>query len=325
MWAYVVRRILMTVPIVLGILLITFVLFSYVAPDPAFTVAGRGKKPAQLRAIRQEMGLDKPVWLDSPAKAKADDREYKGRFNSQFFDVVFWRFPESIKYHQPVGELIMRKAPVSLAVQLPIFLIELGLQLILALVCAFNRGRWPDLVVTFGAVLGMCVPYLSIIILGQSMLGFESGIFPVAGWDTGVKAVHFMALPILVGVAAGLGGGVRFYRTVMLDEVYTDYVRTARAKGVSRNNMMLTHVLRNVFIPVVTQTVTVLPYLLLGSLLLERMFQIPGLGGLMVEALFNNDKPILMAMTYGISVAYCLMLMVTDIAYTLVDPRVRLS
>src|SRR5258706_3580185 len=175
MLAYGIRRLLWTVPIVVGILLITFVLFTFVAPDPAFTLAGRGKTPAQLRAIREELGLNKPVWIDSPDRAKKEGRIYKGRLNSQFFDVLLWRFPESPKYHQSVWELIARKAPVSLAVQLPIFVIELGLQLVLALICAFNRGRWPDLVVTFGAVLGMCVPYLSIIILGQSVLAFGAG------------------------------------------------------------------------------------------------------------------------------------------------------
>src|SRR3954447_8510369 len=272
MWAYVVRRILWTVPIVLGIVLITFVLFSVVAPDPAYTQLGKRKTQAQLIKLRQEMGLNKPKWVNLAA---AKSEGFGKLFDAQFFDILFWRFPESQHYHEPLSSIILRKAPASAAVMFPIFFIEIGFQLALALICAFNRGRWPDRLITFLAVLGLCVPGLSLIILAQALFGFQTGLFPVAGWDTGIRMWRFAALPILVGVVSGLGGGVRFYRTVMVEEVYTDYVRTARAKGVSNREVLLTHVLKNAMIPVITQVVTHLPFLILGSLLLERMFQIP--------------------------------------------------
>jgi peptide/nickel transport system permease protein len=219
----------------------------------------------------------------------------------------------------------MRKAPISAAIQIPIFIIELGVQLSLALLCASWRGRWPYVTITFLAVLGMCIPTLSIIIGLQWLLGFKLDWFPVAGWSTGVNVVHFAVLPIVVGVISGIGGGTRFYRTVMVEEIYNDYVRTARAKGVAESQVLLTHVLRNTMIPVITNTITTLPYLLLGSFLLERMFQIPGLGYVTVEAIQNEDRPIVLGMTYLISVAYCLLLLVNDILYTLVDPRVKLQ
>jgi len=319
MWAYIVRRILWTVPIVLGVMLITFTLFTLVAKDPARLYAGRHATPEVVAAIRHQMGLDKPVWIN-PGEAKT--KGWTHFFNSQFFDVLLFRFPPSIRYKEPVGELFWRKAPISLAIQLPVFIIELGLQLALALLVASYRGRWPDYVTTLLAILGMSVPALSIYLAAQWFFGAYWKIFPVAGWGIGFYAVQFAVLPIIVSVLGGIGGGTRFYRTVVLEEINSDYVRTARSKGVSAQNVLLTHVMRNVMIPVLTNTVTALPGLLMGALILERLFQIPGVGGLLVESVFNNDRSVVMGLTYALAIAYCLMLLLTDVCYTLVDPRV---
>lgn len=316
MWAYIFRRILWTIPIVLGIVLITFLLFGFVAKDPARAYAGKISSPAQLQAVRHRMGLDKPKWINTSGQ---------GSFcNSQFFDVLLFRFPNSLRYDEPVWGLFARKAPVSAAIQIPVFLIELGLQLLLALLVAYNRGKWPDYLVTLLAVLGMSVPGLSIYLAAQWFFGGYLGAFPVAGWDVWPYWISFAALPILVSILGGLGGGTRFYRTVILEEIGADYVRTARAKGVANNEVMLTHVLRNVMIPVVTNTIVALPGLLLGALLLERLFQIPGFGGLLVDAIGNQDFPVVQAIVYVTSIAYCLALLVTDLCYALVDPRVSL-
>lgn len=317
MWAYIVRRILWTIPVVLGIMLLTFTLFGLVAKDPARAYAGKITSKAQLDAIRHRMGLDKPKWINTSGSGPFWD--------SQFFNVMMFRFPNSLRYDEPVSTLFARKAPVSLSIQLPVFIILLGAELVLALFVAQNRGRWPDYTVTLLAVLGMSVPALSIYIAVQWLLGGYLQWFPVAGWDVGIHAIPFAALPILVSVTAGVGGGTRFYRTVMLEEINTDYVRTARAKGVPKREVLLTHVMRNVMIPVVTNTVTALPGLLLGALLLERLFQIPGFGGLMVDSIFNQDFPVVMAIVYVTSITYCLMLLLTDILYTVVDPRVSLQ
>jgi peptide/nickel transport system permease protein len=321
MLAYIVRRILLTIPIVLGVVVITFVLFSVVAKDPARQYAGKIVTEEGLSAIRAKMGLNKPRWFD--VKAMGEGR-FDDAFDSQFFDVLFFRFQPSMRWEASLWELIKRKAPASMMVQIPAFVIVLGLQLSIALFVAFKRGKWPDYTITFLAVLGLSVPALSVYIIAQWLLGRVWPIFPVAGWESGIYAIHFAALPILITVIMGLGGGVRFYRTVMLEEVNTDYVRTARAKGVNRRDVMFTHVLRNALIPVITNVVTALPGLILGALLLERIFQIPGLGSLMVEALSNNDRSIVMGMTYILSIVYCLLLLVTDILYALVDPRVSL-
>jgi peptide/nickel transport system permease protein len=322
MRAYILRRILWTIPIMLGVVLITFSLFSLLATDPARQYAGKFATPEVLEAVRAKMGLNKPRWLDLGALREG---RVVDAFDSQFFDIIFFRFPESMRWEAPLWELVKRKAPASMMIQIPAFIIELGLQLALALYVAFQRGRWADYLVTFLAVLGMSVPALSVYISAQWLFGQRLEWFPVAGWENGWHAVHFAALPILLSVVMGLGGGVRFYRTVMLEEVNADYVRTARAKGVSQRDIMFTHVLRNAMIPVITNTVTALPGLVLGALLLERIFQVPGLGNLMVEAIGNNDRSVVMGMTYVLSIVYCLLLLVTDLCYALVDPRVSLK
>src|SRR5688572_23698170 len=321
MLAYIVRRILLMIPIVLGVVLITFLLFGVVSKDPARQYAGRFVTPESLEAVRAKMGLNKPLWFGWSALT---DGRVGDAFDSQFFDILTFQFPQSMRWEASLWELIKRKAPASMMVQVPAFIILLGLQLALALFVAFKRGRWQDYTITFLAVLGLSVPALSVYIIAQWLLGRVWPVFPVAGWESGLYAIHFAALPIVISVIMGLGGGVRFYRTVMLEEVNTDYVRTARAKGVPRKEIMFTHVLRNALIPVITNVVTALPGLILGALLLERIFQIPGLGSLMVEALSNNDRSIVMGMTYILSIVYCLLLLVTDILYALVDPRVSL-
>lgn len=322
MWGYIVRRILWTVPIVLGVVLITFCLFSLLSSDPARQYAGKYATPQALAAVRAKMGLNKPRWIDLQA---LEHGQFKQATDSQFFDILFFRFPPSMRWDESLWTLVKRKAPASMLIQVPAFIIMSGLELVLALYVALKRGQWEDYTITILAVLGMSVPALSVYIGAQWLLGSSWHIFPVAGWESGIYAIHYAALPIILSVLMGLGGGVRFYRTVMLEEINADYVRTARAKGVAVPRIMVTHVLRNALIPVITMTVAGLPGLVLGALLLERIFQVPGLGNLLVEALNNNDRSVVMAMTYVLSIVYCVLLLLSDICYTLVDPRVSLT
>jgi len=172
----------------------------------------------------------------------------------------------------------------------------------------------------------LSIPGLSIYLFVQWLFGARLGWFPIAGWSTGfVFSLQFAALPILVSVVGGLGYPVRFYRTVALEEMNKDYIRTARSKGISEFNILLVHVFRNLLIPVVTQTVVAIPFLVTGSLILEQMFQIPGFGALLVEAIHSADSPVVMAEIYLSSIVYAIMLFVTDICYALVDPRVVLK
>jgi len=228
-------------------------------------------------------------------------------------------------YQESVWTIFARKAPVSLAIQLPVFVIELGLQLAIAIYIAGRRGGMVDVSATFIAVSMLSVPTLSVYLGVQYLFGVHWLWFPVAGWGIGfMQCIHFAALPILVSVIGGLGGPVRFYRTVALEEINQDYIRTARAKGVSKTDTMLVHVMRNLMIPVVTNTVVQLPFLLTGALILETMFQIPGFGGLLTNAISGQDSPVVMAQVYLIAIAYAIMLFLTDVCYTIVDPRITL-
>lgn len=327
MWAYIIRRLLLTIPIVFGVLLLTFSLFSLVSKDPARSFAGRSASEESVAAVRAKMGLNKPRFVNFAALSQPGTVTEKigGVFDTQFFDLAFFRFPDSMRYERPVLEILREKAPVSLAIQLPAFLICLGLQLGLAVFVAARRGGVWDYGVTFVSVAMMSVATLSLYIVFQWLLGARLGWFPVAGWESGFYAVQYAALPILAAVVIALGPGVRFYRTVILEEINQDYVRTARAKGVKESDILLVHVLRNVMIPVVTNTVTALPFLVFGAIILERLFQIPGLGGLLVEAIFSQDRSVVMAVTYITALMYCGALLLSDILYTVADPRVSLS
>jgi peptide/nickel transport system permease protein len=324
MAAYLIRRLLLLIPTVLGIVLITFVLFSVVANDPARQYAGKRATPEVLAAIRAKMGLNKPRFALNVQQFRKTGR-WSSLFDNQFCDVLLFRFPQSMEYDESVWSLFCRKAPVSLAIQLPVFVISLGLTLCISLVCAARRGRAFDWTMTIGSILLMSVPGVSIYLIAQWLLAARFRIFPVAGWDEGFYALHYAAMPILISVAANMGGGVRFYRTVALEEVNADYVRTGRAKGVRETDLLLVHVLRNILIPVITNTVTTLPLLFLGAIILEQVFQIPGLGGLLDTAVLANDRPVVMFIVYVTSIIYCLALVVNDIAYTWADPRVSLK
>jgi peptide/nickel transport system permease protein len=306
MWHYILRRTLLMIPTMLGVLLLTFTLFSVVSKDPARAFAGRQASDESVAAIRAKMGLN---------KSKLE----------QFIDLALFRFPQSMRYERPVWSIIVEKAPISLAIQLPAFFISVGLQLGIALLVASRRGSKLDASVTGLCVASLAFPSLAAYILLQWLLGAKLRLFPVAGWDTGFYALQYAALPILCLVLLSLGGGIRFFRTVVLEEINQDYVRTARSRGVTERNILLVHVLRNVMIPVVTNTITTLPLLIFGALILERQFQIPGLGGLLTESIFAQDRSVVMAVTYLTALLYCMALLLSDILYTLVDPRVLLK
>jgi peptide/nickel transport system permease protein len=310
------------IPVILGVVLLTFFLFAIAAPDPAQAFAGKHRSETELRAIRHQMGLDKPLWINLPQARHTG--HWGDFFNSQFFDILLFRFPPSMHYGESVWSLFRRKAPVSFAIQFPIFIVLIGVQLVLAIAAARSRGKPLDRGITILAVAILSVPGLSILLAAQSFFGGHLHWFPVAGWAPGIAAIHFAALPILVSILAGWGGGARFYRTVVLEEMGQDYIRTARAKGVSPREVLFTHTMRNIMIPVITNTITALPFLFLGALLLERIFQIPGIGGMLVDAINNQDRAIVMFTTYITAVAYAIMLLINDILYTLADPRVSL-
>ena len=226
----------------------------------------------------------------------------------------------------PIGERLARGAPASLALQVPLFLIEMSVSIGLALFVAVFRNTYIDRMGVFVCVLVMSVPILLQIIGAQYLIAKLLSWFPLSGfvWDADVM-VRFLALPVLVGVVAGVGGEVRFLRTVFVEETSRDYVRTARAKGASEMRVMLRHVLRNSLIPVLTRVLLTIPFLFTGSLLLEAFFGIPGLGSLTVDAINANDFATLRVMVFIGALAIVITQIITDVSYALVDPRVRLE
>jgi peptide/nickel transport system permease protein len=313
MTAYIIRRLLYTIPIVFGVLLITFLLFSVVGGDVTDLLAGKSAS-AQTRAeIRHEYGWDKPlIW------------SWDSQFVNHFKNAVTFNFGKSWQDKEKIIDKIKRGAGPSLSLTVPMFIGEIFITISLALIVAYLRGTWIDAVAVFLCVVGLSLPFLSFILAGQYFLAYKMDIFPIYFWPD-LSAPQYVALPVLIGILAGLGGGVRFFRTVMLDEMRNDYVRTAFAKGLTTRKVLFKHVLKNAMIPIITQTVLTIPFLFLGSLLLERFFGIPGLGYLTVEAIGSRDFQVINAITYIGALLFVVFNLITDICYALVDPRISLE
>jgi peptide/nickel transport system permease protein len=208
----------------------------------------------------------------------------------------------------------------SLVLAVPIFLIDIIIAISIALVAAYYRNTWLDRSIVVLSVIGLSVSYLVYILVGQLVLGYRAQVFPIWGFES----AKYLILPVCIGVVSGLGSGVRFYRTVVLDEMYQDYVRTAFSKGCTQRTVLFRHVLKNAMIPIITSVVLAIPFLYSGNLLLETFFGIPGLGYLSVEAINSTDYPVIKATVFVGSVLYVFASLVTDILYAAVDPRIKL-
>lgn len=325
MTSYIIRRLLYAIPTVLGILLITFILFNLIPGDPSYEIAGKAASAETIAEIRHELGFDKPRFLDIDALKQG---RAAAVFDSQFFN-HFWKaltfnFGRSIYTHELIWDEIRSRAPASLSLAIPMFIGLVGTSITIALVVAFVRGTWLDTFLVFICVVGMSIPMLSYILFGQHYLAYEMGWFPILGYESGPEALKYVALPCLLGIISGLGSYVRFYRTVMLDEMRSDYVRTAFAKGLSSRRVLFKHVLKNAMIPIITTLVLSIPFLFLGSLLLERFFSIPGMGSYFIDAINGHHYAVISAMVFITSLLYVLGQLVTDICYALVDPRISL-
>ncbi|HYC48493.1 MAG TPA: ABC transporter permease, partial [Burkholderiales bacterium] len=222
-----------------------------------------------------------------------------------------------------IGYDIRARMWPSLAVQVPVFVVGLAMFITFALLMAFFRGTYVDLWGVVLCVFLMSISSLFYIIGGQYLVGKLWSLVPISGYEGGRDAVKFLILPVLIGIAYGLGASARWYRTIFLEEINRDYVRTARAKGLSEMRVLFRHVLQNAMIPILTGVVVVIPTLFLGALVMESFFGIPGLGSYTIDAIQSQDFAIVRAMVFLGSVLYIIGLIMTDISYTLVDPRVR--
>ena len=321
MLAYLVRRLAWGGVTVLGVLLFLFALFFLLAtPDDIARKALGEKAPqAALDQWKANHGYDKPrLWNpEAPADTMLADH---------FRRMLSFDFGNSDADDTPIAKRLREGVGPSLSFTLPLFVLGLTLGVTLALFVAFFRDSYIDRAGTVIAVGMMSVSTLLYIIGVQYLLGKLLRWFPISGFDPAPDVIwRFLALPVIVGMAAGLGSDLRFYRTVFVEETGKDYVRTARAKGCGEGRIMGRHVLRNSLIPILTGVVVQIPFLFTGSLLLESFFGIPGLGSMTVDAINANDFATLRVMVYIGSLLFIVGQILTDISYTLADPRVRLG
>lgn len=326
MLRYLLRRVLYAIPILIGVNLITFALFFVVNSPDDMARMQLGVKRVTPEAIQQwkaARGYDKPLFVNESAQGA-------GKLTDTiFFDksltLFAGDFGQGEDGRQISREIRERMGP-SLAIAVPTFVIGLGLTISLALMLVLVRGSWLDRTGVIICVGLMSISSLFYIIGGQFVFARVLKLVPISGYDGNTwLAWHFLILPVLVSVVAGIGGSTRWYRTIFLEEIGRDYVRTARAKGLSDTRVLFGHVLRNGLIPILTGVVVVIPSLFLGSLLVESFFGIPGLGSYTIDAIAAQDFAVVRAMVFLGSVLYLVGLILTDLSYTLVDPRIRLN
>ena len=324
MFAYILKRILYAVPILIGVNFITFMLFFMVNSPDDMARAQLGAKqvtPQMIEAWKVEKGYDKALFIND--KAEGVDKITHTLFVQESLKLFSFDFGYS-DANRDIGEEIKMRMGPSLAIALPTFLIALITNISLALLLVLFRGSALDTSMMVIAVMIMSISGLFYIIAGQVLFSKMWHWVPISGYAHGWSAFKFIVLPVMIGVFAGIGSGVRWYRSIFLEQINQDYVRTARAKGLSELKVLFGHVLRNGMLPILTGVVVVIPTLFMGSLIMESFFGIPGLGSYTIDAINAQDFGIVKAMVFLGSVLYIIGLILTDISYTLFDPRVKL-
>lgn len=326
MTAYLLRRVLYGIPIVLGVLFLLFVLFFMYADPYTMARKAKGEKapPDVLAKWIHERGYDRPRFVNDRYSPAEPGYWTDTILFDHYASMLTLRFGRSDISEDSIADRIRRGVGPSLTITVPIFLLGALVTIGMAALVAFFRGTYIDHAALLLTVLAMSVVIFVYIMVGQYIFAKEWRWFPVSGFDR-LSPARFVALPVLVGIVSSLGGGVRFYRTVLLEEVNREYVRTARAKGVPELRVLFRHVLKNGLLPILTNLVMQIPFLFLGSLLLENFFGIPGLGSMTFDAISENDFATLRAMVFVGAVIFVIGQMLTDVAYCLVDPRVRLD
>ncbi|CEG61335.1 putative oligopeptide transport system permease protein [Legionella micdadei] len=322
---YLLRRILYALPILFGINVITFALFFMInSPDDMarMQLGQKYVKPAAIMQWKAQRGYDLPLFYNG-------EKSGVQKFTQTLF------FQKSLRLFvfdfgisdggRDIGYDISHRMWPSLAIAVPILIFGMLADIVFAMLMAFFRTSYLDLTGVVFCIVLMSISSLFYIIGGQYLFGKILRLVPISGYDGGIEAVKFVVLPVLVAVLAGLGAGSRWYRTLFLEELNKDYVKTARAKGLSEVKILFHHVLKNAMLPILTGVVVLIPSLFMGSLVLESFFGVPGLGNYIIDAIGQQDFAIVRSMVFLGSVLYILGLILTDISYTLVDPRVRFN
>ncbi|MBT5229243.1 MAG: ABC transporter permease [Methylococcales bacterium] len=325
MTTYILRRIFYAIPILIGVNLLTFTLFFVVnsADDIArMHLGNKHVKQTDIESWKASHGYDKPLLFNQNAagiNSITDTIFYQKSARLFVFD-----FGRS-DLDRNIGQDIQTRMWPSLAIAAPTLLIGLATNITFALLLTFFRATRLDTAGVFLCVVLMSISGLFYIIGGQYLIGKIFQWVPISGYDSGTDALKFIILPVLIGVVSGIGSGARLYRTLFIEELGKDYIRMARAKGISELRVLFRHVLKNAMIPILTGIVVILPMLFMGSLLMESFFAIPGLGSYTIDAINDQDFATVRAMVFLGAVLYIIGLVLTDISYTFADPRVRLS
>jgi peptide/nickel transport system permease protein len=311
MAAYLIRRLWQMVPTLLGVVLLVFVLFKGFGGDPAEILGGQNATQAQVDAIRQQLGLNEPWWTQL------------GIFLKQ---IVTFDWGKSWATNESVGHLFATRLPATLTVMVPILVLDTLLAIPVAMAVAYVRGSLTDRVIMVTTTVALSISFLVYVIVGQYVFAFQLGLFPVQGWSDNLwtNLRVYVPLPALLAVLVGLAPQTRLYRTFFLDEIGQDYVRTARAKGMTERTVLLRHVLRNAMIPILTNVAVALPGIFVGSFLIEVFFSIPGLGRELWLAVNRSDYPVIQAFAVYVAAITMVVNLLTDVLYRLVDPRVVL-
>lgn len=307
---FLLRRLAHAGSILFGITLVIFALFHWIGGNPVYRMLERSATPEEIERLTRQLGLDLPLWK---------------QYLVYLRDLVQLDFGRSWETHQRVSEMIRDGLGPSLSLAVPAFALATVASLAVALIAALYHNRWPDRMLVALSVAGMSISVLAFIIGAQYFFAFKLGWFPISGWEPGLQGVPFLALPVLIWVAASLGSAVRFYRAVFIEEMRKEYVVTARAKGLAWPRILSRHVLPNAMIPILTHLVIEIPMLFTGALLLENFFGIPGLGNMSINAINASDFPVIKAVVLVGAVIYIGVNILGDLLYATVDPRVRVK
>jgi peptide/nickel transport system permease protein len=312
MTAYVIRRLWQMIPTLAGVVLLVFFLFKFFGGDPAEVLGGLNASPEQIESIRQQLGLNEPVWVQLWIFVK---------------QIVTFDWGRSWATNEAVSHIFTDRLPNTLTVMIPILVLDVVLALPIAMWVAYRRGSLTDRAIMVITTVALSISFLVYIIIGQYLFGFQLGWFPVQGWSDSfwTNLTVYAPLPILLAVAVGLAPQIRLYRSFLLDELGQDYVRTARAKGMTEGVVLFRHVMRNALIPILTNIGLLLPGIFVGSFLIEVFFSIPGLGREVLTAVNRSDFPVIQAVTIYLAVLTMVINLLTDLAFKLADPRVVLK
>lgn len=310
MTAYIVRRLWQMIPTLLGVVLLIFFLFNWVGGDPAQVLAGKISNPEQIANIRKQLGVDQPAWRQLVIFCQ---------------QIATGDFGRSWSTNEEVSRIFATRIGPTLTIMFPLLLLDTTLGILFALGVAYVRGSLTDRAIMIACTVAMSISFLVYIILGQWLFGFLLGWFPVQGWSDSYwkNLAVYAPLPVFLALLVSIAPTLRLYRSFFLDEINQDYVRTARAKGLSETSVMFKHVMRNAMIPILTNIAIALPSLMIGSFLLEKFFSIPGLGREVITAVERSDFPVIKAITVYLAVFTMFLNLLVDVLYKWVDPRVE--